>query len=109
MTNCLECGKELPANAKFCASCGAQVGLKKETYQVSSEKLLEKFKEITKDASVKRVIIKDDKGKVVLSIPLAAGAVGVVASLALAPWLAAIGVIAGIATKCTVEVERVVN
>ncbi len=109
MPKCTECGTELPANAKFCHACGAQVGIKKETYQVSPEKLLEKFKEITKDASVKRVIIKDEKGKVVLSIPLTWGAAGAVATLALAPWLAAIGVIAGIATKCTVEVERVVN
>lgn len=109
MTKCLECGTELPASAKFCLSCGAQVGLKKEVFQVSSEKLLEKFKEITRDATVKRVIIKDDKGKVVLSVPLAWGAAGAVATLALAPWLAALGVIAGFATKCTVEVERVAS
>jgi len=102
----MECNAELPANAKFCPSCGTQVGLKKEVFQVSSEKLLEKFKEVTKDATVKRVIVKDDKGKVVLSIPLAWGAAGAVATLALAPWLAALGVIAGFATKCTIEVER---
>lgn len=109
MVRCLECGTELPVGAKFCLSCGAQVGLKKDVFQVSSEKLLEKFKELTRDASVKRVIIKDDKGKVVLSIPLTWGAAGAVATLALAPWLAAIGVIAGIATKCTIEVERMVS
>jgi DNA-directed RNA polymerase subunit N (RpoN/RPB10) len=106
---CLECGTELPASARFCLSCGAQVGLKKEVFQVSSEKLLEKFKEITRDATVKRVIIKDEKGKVVLSIPLVWGAAGAVATFALAPWLAALGVIAGFATKCTVEVERVAS
>ncbi len=106
MAKCMECNAELPANAKFCPSCGTQVGLKKEVFQVSSEKLLEKFKEVTKDATVKRVIVKDDKGKVVLSIPLAWGAAGAVATLALAPWLAALGVIAGFATKCTIEVER---
>jgi hypothetical protein len=109
MAKCLECGTELPAGAKFCFSCGAPVGLKKEVFQVSSEKLLEKFKEITGDATVKRVIIKDDRGKVVLSIPLAWGAAGAVATLALAPWLAALGVIAGIASKCTIEVERKVS
>jgi uncharacterized protein DUF4342/zinc ribbon protein len=109
MAKCMECNAELPANAKFCPSCGTQAGLKKEVFQVSSEKLLEKFKELTKDATVKRVIIKDDKGKVVLSIPLAWGAAGAVATLALAPWLAALGVIAGFATKCTLEVERVAS
>jgi len=109
IVKCLECGTELPAGAKFCFSCGTQVGLKKEVFQVSSEKLLEKFKELTKDATVKRVIIKDDQGRVVLSIPLTWGAAGAVATLALAPWLAALGVIAGIATKCTIEVQRVVS
>src|SRR5205807_8522739 len=79
MVKCLECGTELPAGSKFCFSCGAQTGLKKEVFQVSSERLLEKFKELTKDATVKRVIIKDDKGKVVLSIPFAWGAAGAVA------------------------------
>ncbi len=103
---CIECGAALPVNAKFCASCGTQVGLKKESFQVSSEKLVERFKEIAKEANVKKVIIKDEKGKVLLSIPLKWGAAGAVATLALAPWLAAIGVIAGLATKCTLEVER---
>jgi Domain of unknown function (DUF4342)/zinc-ribbon domain len=109
MTKCMECNADLPANAKFCPSCGTQAGVKKEVFQVSSERLLEKFKELTKDATVKRVIVKDDKGKVVLSVPLTWGAAGAVATLALAPWLAALGVIAGFATKCTLEVERVAS
>jgi hypothetical protein len=103
---CIECGAELSSGAKFCYACGTQVGLKKDVFQVSAEKLVEKFREVTKDSSVKRVIIKDDKGKVLLSIPVTWGAAGALATLALAPWLAAIGVIAAIATKCTVEVER---
>lgn len=103
---CIECGAELSPGAKFCQACGTQVGLKRDVFQVSAEKLVEKFREVTKDASVKRVIIKDEKGKVLLSIPVTWGAAGAIATLALAPWLAAIGVIAGIATKCTLEVER---
>ena len=109
MTKCLECGTELPVNSKFCPSCGTQVGLKKETFQVNSERLVEKFKEVARDANVKRVTVKDDKGKVLFSVPLTWGAAGAVATLALAPWLAALGVIAGIATKCTLEVERTVS
>lgn len=106
MVKCLECGTELAPNARFCSSCGAQVGLKKEVYQVSAEKLVEKFKEISRDASVKRVIVKNESGKTVLSVPVTWGAAGAVATLALAPWLAALGVIAAVATKCTLEVER---
>ena len=106
MAKCLECGAELVANSRFCSSCGAQVGLKKEVFQVSPEKLVEKFKEISKDASVKRIVVKNENGKTILSIPVTWGAAGAVATLALAPWLAALGVIAGIATKCTLEVEK---
>lgn len=75
-------------------------------YQVSAEKLVEKFKEVAKDASVKRIVVKNEAGRTVLSVPVTWGAAGAVATLALAPWLAALGVIAGIATKCTLEVER---
>lgn len=109
MVSCQECRAELPASSKFCPACGTQVGLKKETFQVNSERLVEKFKEVARDANVKRVTVKDDKGKVLFSVPLTWGAAGAVATLALAPWLAALGVIAGIATKCTVEVERAVS
>ena len=106
MAKCLECGSELVANSRFCSSCGAQVGLKKEVFQVSPEKLVEKFKEISKDASVKRIVVKNESGKTILSVPVTWGAAGAVATLALAPWLAALGVIAGVATRCTLEVEK---
>ncbi len=106
MVRCVECGNELVVNASFCSSCGAQVGLKREVFQVSPEKLVEKFKEIAKDASVKRIVVKNEIGKTILSVPVTWGAAGAVATLALAPWLAALGVIAGVATKCTIEVEK---
>ena len=109
MAKCLECGAELVANSRFCPSCGTQVGLKKEVFQVSPEKLVEKFKEISKDANVKRIVVKNESGKTILSILVTWGAAGAVATLALAPWLAALGVIAGIATKCTLEVEKTPN
>jgi hypothetical protein len=82
------------------------VGLKKEVFQVSPEKLIEKFKEIAKDANVKRIVVKNESGRMVLSVPVTWGAAGVVATLAFAPWLAALGVIAGVATRCTLEVEK---
>lgn len=65
-----------------------------------------KVKEIMKDVKVKRIIIKDDKGKVLLSIPVTWGAAGAAAMVVLAPWLAALGVITGIVTRCTIEVEK---
>lgn len=49
-----------------------------------------------------RIIVKDMKGKVLLEIPVTLGVIGAV----IAPWLAALGVIAALATNCTIVVER---
>ena len=54
----------------------------------------------------KGVVIKDDQGKVLFSIPVTWGAVSAAALMVLAPWLAALGVIAGIVTRWTIEVEK---
>jgi hypothetical protein len=48
------------------------------------------------------VIVKDEGGKTLLEIPASVGVVGVV----LAPWLAALGVVAALVTKCKIIVER---
>lgn len=81
--------------------------MEKSVYQVRSEGLVRRVKEIVRDARVKRVIVKDSTGKILLTIPVTWGAAGAIATLALAPWLVALGVIASVAAKCTVEVERV--
>jgi hypothetical protein len=48
------------------------------------------------------VIVKDEAGKVLLEIPATVGVVGAV----LVPWLAALGVVAALVTKCSIVVER---
>lgn len=106
MTICGECGTELPTLARFCPSCGVETGIKKDVYDIPSEGLVSKVKDMMHDVSIKRIIVKDDKGKILLSIPITWGAAGAVTTVVLAPWLAALGVIAGLVTRCKVEVER---
>ena len=48
------------------------------------------------------MIVKDEAGKTLLEIPATVGVIGVV----LAPWLAALGVIAALVTNCKIVVER---
>jgi ribosomal protein L40E len=109
MTICGECGGELPASARFCPSCGIETGIRRDIYDIPSEGLVGKVKDMMHDVSVKRIVVKDDKGKVLLSIPVTWGTAGVIATVALAPWLAALGVITGLVTRCRVEVERESN
>ncbi|MBA7540708.1 hypothetical protein ES705_33010 [subsurface metagenome] len=75
---------------------------KKEEFTISGDKIVGKVKEIIKEGSARRIIIKNEKGEVVAEFPLTAGAVG----LLLAPALAALGAIAALLTKCTLIVER---
>ena len=106
MAKCTECGNDLPQDAKFCPNCGTQTGLKKDIYEVSAGGLVGKVKDIIQDATVKRIVIKDEKGKILLSIPVTWGTAGAVATITLAPWLAALGVIAAIVARCKIEVEK---
>ena len=49
-----------------------------------------------------RVIVKNEVGKTLLEIPVTVGVVGVV----VAPWLAALGVVAALVANCRIVVER---
>lgn len=103
MVFCSRCGKELVPEANYCAFCGNTVkGIKTEEYTVSSDDLVGRVKTLIHEGNVNRIIIKDDKGRVLLDIPMALGVVGAV----LAPWLAALGAIGAVATNCTIVVER---
>ncbi len=73
-----------------------------EEFKVSGEDLLGKIKEIIHAGNIRRVIIKDRDGKVLIEFPLTIGVVGLV----LAPTLAAVGAIAALVTEATVVVEK---
>ncbi len=73
-----------------------------ETFKVSGEELLKKVKEIINEGNVRRIIIKDGKGKSIIEFPLTVGVVITV----LVPVLAAIGAIAALVTECTITVVR---
>lgn len=103
MSYCSKCGTKLNADDVFCSSCGTKVEkISKEEYYVDSENLIERVKELLHDASVTRIIIKNEKDQVLLEIPAGIGVIGII----IAPWLAALGTIAAIATKCKIVVEK---
>jgi CBS domain-containing protein len=103
LSYCPKCEVRLKKDDKFCYACGTPVAkVVKEEFSVSADDLIEKVRELLHDGNVTRIVVKDEKGKVLLEIPVTVGIIGVV----LAPWLAALGVIAALATNCTVVVER---
>lgn len=103
MPHCWKCGAKLEDEDKFCYACGASVArLVKEEFSVSADNLIGKVKELLHEGNVTRIIVKDEKGNVLLEIPATVGVIGVV----FAPWLAALGVIAALATNCKIVVEK---
>jgi len=93
----------LSEEAKFCSSCGASVEkVITEEYSVLSDDLIERVKELLHEGNITRIIVKNEKDDVLLEIPATVGVIGVV----LVPWLAALGAIAALATKCKIVVEK---
>jgi repressor of nif and glnA expression len=100
---CPKCGTAAVESALYCHSCGARLPrVTREEFSFSSDELVEKVKQLIHEGNVSRIIVKGEKGETLVDIPVTAGVVGIV----LAPILAAVGVVAAIATKCTVVVER---
>jgi uncharacterized membrane protein YvbJ len=100
---CTKCGAPLKEEDKFCPVCGAAaVKVTREEFSVSASNLDERVRELLHEGNVTRIIVKDEKGKTLLEIPATIGVIGTV----LAPWLAALGVIAALATNCRIVVER---
>jgi hypothetical protein len=76
--------------------------VRKEEFQVTGEALVAKIKELLHEGNIRRIILKNEEGKVLIEIPLTIGVVGVL----LLPVWAAIGAIAALAANLTIVVER---
>jgi len=100
---CPKCGSSAVHGAVYCHSCGSKLPrITTEEFLLSSDNLAEKVKQLIHEGNVTRIMVKGEKGETFVDIPVTAGLVGIV----LAPVLAALGVIAALATKCTLVVER---
>lgn len=102
MATCKRCGAELPEGAQFCPQCGASTTARREEFVIESDQLIEKIKELIHEGNVRRIIVKDEEDRLLLEIPVTIGIIGAL----IAPWLAALGAIAAIATRCTIIVEK---
>ena len=74
----------------------------KEEFIVKGEELVEKVKQLIHEGNVRKLIIKDEDGKVYLEIPVTFGVIGAI----FAPMLAAVGAVAALVANLKVEVVR---
>jgi len=73
-----------------------------EEIRTTGEQLLQKVKQLIREGNVRSITIKDKDGRVLFTIPMTIGMLGI----ALAPVWAAIGAAAALLTDCTISVER---
>ena len=74
----------------------------REEFRVKGEELVEKVKQLIHEGNVRRLIIKDEDGKVYLEIPVTFGVIGAL----IAPMLAAVGAVAALVANLKIEVVR---
>lgn len=74
----------------------------KEEIKVEGKKVVSKIKALIKEGNVRKITVKDSKGKVILSLPVTAGVIGAI----LLPPLVVLGAIAALVTECTITVQR---
>jgi hypothetical protein len=74
----------------------------REKYKVAGDKVVSTIKQLLREGNVRHVVIKNDEGRTLIEFPVS---IGVAASVLLPVW-AAVGAVAAIVTKCTIEVER---
>jgi uncharacterized membrane protein YvbJ len=100
---CTKCGAKIGEGDRFCSACGASViRTISEEISISADNLIKKVKELLHEGNVTRIIVKNEEDKTLIEIPATVGVIGAL----LAPWLAALGAIAALATSCKIVVER---
>ena len=73
-----------------------------EEYRVDGDRVVGKLKELIHEGNVRHIVIKNDEGRTLIEFPVSVGLAGAV----LLPMWAAVGAVAAMVTKCSIEVER---
>ena len=71
-------------------------------FKVKGKELLKKIEELIHEGNIRKIIIKDDKGRTFIEIPVTIGVIGAVC----APIFAAVGALAGMVANFTIEVIK---
>ena len=77
-----------------------------EEFSISGDALGTKIKELIHQGNIRRIIIKNEEGHILIEIPLTVGVVGGVISAAFFPIMAAVGSIGAMVAHLTIVVEK---
>lgn len=103
MSYCRRCGKEIDEEARYCPNCGTGT---RETHweevTVAADDLVGRVRQLIAEGNVRRIVVRNETGDLLLEIPVTAVAIGAL----IAPYLAALGAIAAIATRATIHIEH---
>jgi hypothetical protein len=73
-----------------------------EEHRVSGDQLCEKIKELVHQGNVRRIIVKNERGQVLIQMPLTVGVIGAI----LVPVWVAIGAMAALVAQFDILVEK---
>ena len=77
-----------------------------EEFTIHGDALVAKIKELIHQGNIRRIILKNEEGRVLIEIPLTIGVVGGVISAALFPVIAAVGAIGAMVAHLTIVLEK---
>jgi len=77
-----------------------------EELKINGDDLVAKVKELIHEGSIRRLIIKNEEGRILVEVPLTVGVVGGVISATLFPVIAAVGAIGALVAHLTIVIER---
>jgi hypothetical protein len=81
---------------------GSEESSTTEEFVVKGEEVVETVKKLAREAGVRRIVVKNKDGKVLIEIPIVLG----VAGIALLPAWSALALIAALVTECSIVVEK---
>lgn len=95
-----------PSDSASSSDTDQTVDTQVEEFSVSGETLMSKVQELLHESNIRRILIKNQSGQVLLDIPLTAGLIGGIVGVAFFPVLVAVAAIGGMVARLTLVVER---
>jgi hypothetical protein len=78
-----------------------------EEFSINGDDLVAKVRELIHQGNIRRIIIKNDDGRILIEIPLTVGVVGGAIAATIFPVVAAIGAIGALVARLKIVIEKV--